>query len=211
MSTWFAHPYSVLLTRLVLGWVFLVSGHGKAQEREQTVHLVVAYQILPEPAARLYGYLLPWIELSLAGLLLVGLWSRLAALVLCLLLASFAIAVSVNLQRGRNMDCGCFGRAGREKLSWRTLVRVVFLFGLSALVVAWDSGYYSLAGLLTLESQVTPVPSLVGFLPLLVLATLAYLGYRMFDEAALTLFDHQRLKGEVITIVNAKMDQINNE
>lgn len=52
----------------------------------------------------------------LGGLLLAGFLTRLAAFGLSVLLFSFAIAVGVNLVRGREMECGCFGRASRQRL-----------------------------------------------------------------------------------------------
>ncbi|MEW6716247.1 MAG: MauE/DoxX family redox-associated membrane protein [Chloroflexota bacterium] len=198
MDNLISHPYTILLARLVLGVVFLVSGLGKALERQRTISTVIAYQVLPEALARVYAVLLPWVELSLAWLLLVGLFTRLAALALGLLLLSFAIAVSANLARGRRMDCGCFGRAGRERLSWRTLARIVVLLSLSAIVAAKDMGDYTLTGLSKSGSQLAQSPSLLGFLPVLMLATFAYLGYRLLDEAVRMFLDHRQLKGEVM-------------
>ncbi len=59
MSEWLNHPYTILLARLVLGFVFLHSGLGKVFERDGTIQTVIGYDILPKSIAKVYGFLLP--------------------------------------------------------------------------------------------------------------------------------------------------------
>ncbi|MFQ5615220.1 MAG: MauE/DoxX family redox-associated membrane protein [Anaerolineales bacterium] len=193
MSDLLAHPYAVLLARLVLGLVFLRSGLGKVFDRRRTVQSVVAYDILPESIARVYGVLLPWVELTLAGLLLTGLWTQAAAYGLSLLLVSFGIAVSINLIRHKEMDCGCAGRGAQEKLSWRTLVRVIVLFML-AVGASWlDSGYFSLDEYIPGNYLGSLSPPLRDFLPVLLTTLSLTLSFRLFDAVLEMLREHQLL------------------
>jgi Methylamine utilisation protein MauE len=59
-----------------------------------------------------------------------------AALVLIALLGLFTGAIVINLVRGRtDIDCGCFGPALRQRLSWWLLPRNGALFGLLAIAL----------------------------------------------------------------------------
>lgn len=100
-----------LISRFVLGALFLASGIGKLLEpRQEFIALVQSFGVLPDALAAIYGTLLPWVELVVAVLLLIGLYTRLAAAVAGLMLLSFIIAISVVFVRdGSLANCGCFG------------------------------------------------------------------------------------------------------
>lgn len=198
MSELLAHPYSILLARLILGGVFLTSGLGKLSDRSGTISQVIAYDVLPKPLARIYGRFLPWAELVLAGSLLAGLWTRYAAVGLGLLLLSFAIAVGVNLARGRQMECGCFGRMTLKRLGWGTLGRIGFLLVAAAGVALWDDGFLSIDVFFSSRYRETSDwPPLSGFLPVLITATLSYLAYRLPANLISVLRDQRRLEAKL--------------
>ncbi len=203
MAELLAHPYTALLARLIVGLVFLVSGLGKILAKQDTVRQVRAYKILPEPLARVYGRLLPWGEMGLASLLLVGLGTRLAALALGLLLMSFGIAVSVNLARGVQMDCGCSARP--ERLGWRTLVRIFVLLALATEIAVYEAGYLSLdlllkEGRLIAQEQ----PPILGILPVLVVATVCYVGYQLAAETVQLVQSHRELRKALAVVSSAE-------
>ncbi len=209
MLTILAHPYSILLARLALGVVFLVSGLGKVFQREQTISDVIAYDILPRPLARVYGTLLPWGELTLATLLFLGLWTQLAALALGLLLMSFAIAVSANLIRGRDMSCGCFGSVAKEKLGWPTLGRIVVLLALASGVATWAEGHFAIDGVLASGGlEYVQWPPWIDFWPVLVTATLLLLAYRLLIQANQVIADHRHLKVDLEDHFKEKLETI---
>lgn len=191
------HPYSILLARLALGTVFLRSGLGKALDRERTIQVVVAYDILPKAVARIYGTLLAMVEIILAFCLLVGLWTKQASSALILLLLSFTIAVSANLIRNKAMDCGCSGRRTQEKLSWRTLARIILLLSL-AVGVAWmDRGDYSLEGKLFGNSPAAFSPPLRDFLPVLLTTLSLLVGMKLLLSVIAMRREHHLLKIEL--------------
>jgi hypothetical protein len=56
--------------------------------------------------------------------------------VLLILLAAFTIGIAVNLMRGRyDVDCGCFGPALRQTLSWWLVLRNGALAAMVALLL----------------------------------------------------------------------------
>lgn len=70
---------------------------------------VVQYDLVSLPFARLVAAALPWIELSLGAMLIMGVYRKTAFSVAGLLFILFVIAQSIALIRGLDIDCGCFG------------------------------------------------------------------------------------------------------
>jgi uncharacterized membrane protein YphA (DoxX/SURF4 family) len=98
--------------RLGLAVVWIVSGGLKALDPDQTYVAVRAYDVLPDGAVGLVAALLPWVELALGVLLLLGVGTRLAALASVGLLLVFVAGVTQAWARGLSIDCGCFGGGG---------------------------------------------------------------------------------------------------
>lgn len=101
-----------LTGRLLVGGVFLAASVTKVGDPQATVRAVRAYQLVPESAVHPVAYALPYVELALAVLLLVGLGVRYAAAVSALLLVVFIAGVASAAARGLRIDCGCFGGGG---------------------------------------------------------------------------------------------------
>ena len=100
------------VVRLGLAAVWLISGTIKAADPDQTYIAVRAYDVLPYPAVEPVAAVLPWLELALGVLLLVGLRARPAAIASAVLLLLFMAGVSQAWARGLLIDCGCFGGGG---------------------------------------------------------------------------------------------------
>lgn len=132
-----------LIARVVLGEIFLVAGIAKLPRLDQFEAAVRRYELLPAPVVRPLARLLPYVEVIGAILLLAGFFTRVCAGVLLGLLALFTAAVAVNLLRGREMDCGCFGEAAAKKLTWVTVARNSALAGGAALVLMTDPAQLS--------------------------------------------------------------------
>ena len=101
-----------LVARLTLGGVMLVAGGLKVTKPEVSARAVQAYQLLPFDLATYLGYGLPIVEIVLGLLLLLGLFTRTAALVSGVMLVAFVIGISSAWARGLSIDCGCFGQGG---------------------------------------------------------------------------------------------------
>jgi uncharacterized membrane protein YphA (DoxX/SURF4 family) len=99
--------YVTLVFRLLLAVVFLIAGASKIAHPWVFVHTVEGYRMLPGSLARPFGLALPWVEVLLALYLLVGLFTRVAAVVMCAVLVMFLFALGVQLAHGHTGDCGC--------------------------------------------------------------------------------------------------------
>jgi len=100
------------LARLGLAAVWLVSGGIKAADPDQTYVAVRAYDVLPRSGVEIVAALLPWVELALGALLLVGIGTRVVAVISVAVLLVFVAGVAQAWARGLSIDCGCFGGGG---------------------------------------------------------------------------------------------------
>jgi uncharacterized membrane protein YphA (DoxX/SURF4 family) len=104
------NPYLTLVSRLVLGLVFLLAGLTKLGMINAFTASINSYEMpLPGPLVTLMAYTLPPLELALGLLLLVGLWTRLSGVITGGLMVVFLIAMVQAMFRGLSPDCGCFG------------------------------------------------------------------------------------------------------
>jgi len=108
---------------VVLGITFLVAAVPKLRHPKGFAVAVLTYNVLPPRLGQLYAWLVPPLELLVALLLLSGTAVRCAAAATAFLLLSFIIAVSVNMARGRDLDCHCFGKAARRQIGWGLLLQ----------------------------------------------------------------------------------------
>jgi uncharacterized membrane protein YphA (DoxX/SURF4 family) len=116
--------------------IFSASGALKFYDVETFRGAVTNYRLIPEWLATPFAWVTPVIECAAALGLLLGPIRASAALVLIALLGVFTGAIAINLARGRtDIDCGCFGPALRQRLSWWLLLRNGALFGLLAIAL----------------------------------------------------------------------------
>ena len=97
------------VVRVFLGGILGWAGVVKIQNPEAFIKIVTAYDLLPEELVVLWGIFLPWIELVTGLFLFLGLWHKSAVLSSVSLFLTFAAAVSINILRGADIACGCFG------------------------------------------------------------------------------------------------------
>jgi uncharacterized membrane protein YphA (DoxX/SURF4 family) len=124
-----------LVCRLLLGGIFVYASIDKISHPAEFAKVVYNYQILPAMASNLTAMVLPWLELFAGLALLVGIWRAESSLTISLLLVVFIVALSVNLVRGVDIDCGCLsvGGGGRS-ISLVTIVEDVLLLAAGMVV-----------------------------------------------------------------------------
>jgi len=115
-----------LPARLVLGGILLYAGFTKLNDGWRFAEAIANYRILPAQANQLLALTLPWLEVVLGLLLVLGLWLRAAAGLATLLFLGFSIAVIAALARQLDISCGCFGTGGASQLGVKTLALDVF-------------------------------------------------------------------------------------
>jgi uncharacterized membrane protein YphA (DoxX/SURF4 family) len=102
-----------LVFRLVLGGVLLAAGLLKYQHLDKSQMAVRAYELLPIALANFLGIVLPFLEIAVGILLIIGAAVRVSALISGLLMLAFSIGIAQAWARGLSIDCGCFGGGGQ--------------------------------------------------------------------------------------------------
>lgn len=98
--------------RIILGATLVAAGGLKAFVPAEAAGAVAAYKILPVQVAHLVGYALPWLEIAIGVLLIIGSSIRMASVVAGGIMVLFIGAIISLWARGLLIDCGCFGGGG---------------------------------------------------------------------------------------------------
>ena len=107
-----AKPWISLLVRFGMAAILIFAAIPKLTHIDESIRAVRAYRLLPEAVVPLVGTMLPVVELLLAVVLLLGLFTRLAAFVWLIMMAAFVFGVAWAWAKGYQIDCGCFGGGG---------------------------------------------------------------------------------------------------
>jgi uncharacterized membrane protein YphA (DoxX/SURF4 family) len=136
------------VARLVLGGVLLVAGAIKIADPVASEQAVAAYELLPRALETPVGWALPFGEVALGLLLIVGYGIRVAAAVSGLLMVLFIAAVGSAWARGLTIDCGCFGGGGQvapgETRYLQEILRDLGLLALAGWLVCFPRSRFAL-------------------------------------------------------------------
>jgi uncharacterized membrane protein YphA (DoxX/SURF4 family) len=170
-----------LVSRFALATVFVLAGLAKLPRRSEFEAAVRGYGLLPSRLVRPVARLLPPLELAGGLLLGLGIATTIAASALAAALTLFAMAVAVNLARGRTIDCGCFGWIAERRITWLTVARNLLL--VAGAVTAAIGGASALALDHLVGNGTANVTASRGFAWLLVGTLVAFLAL-LVDESA---------------------------
>lgn len=116
---WFRRPATLdvvgLLARLFLGGVLVYAGAVKVGRPLTSQRAVQAYELpfLSMDVAGWVGLALPFLEIVLGLLLVLGLFTRPVAAISTVLMLVFVVGIAQAWARGLTIDCGCFGGGGQ--------------------------------------------------------------------------------------------------
>jgi uncharacterized membrane protein YphA (DoxX/SURF4 family) len=126
-----------LFIRWLIGITFIYASYHKIAEPAHFAKIIYGYYLFPEFIINLTAIILPYLELLSGIALILGIYPRSALLILESMLFAFIVALSINLIRGHNFDCGCFsfGEPGYGYSVLSLLVRdvIYFILGLQSL------------------------------------------------------------------------------
>ncbi len=155
MRRFWDNPTVGLVIRLWLAYVWLFAGILKLLEPQGAREQIVGFRIFPVSWASTLGWVLPGVEVLLGVLLLVGLFTRIAAIATFILQAAFIVGIASVWIRGYDVQCGCFGR-GTSLIPFLPdpvdkvpryivdLIRDFFFMGCAAWLAIWPSTRWAL-------------------------------------------------------------------
>ena len=141
-------PWLTLLSRLILGGVLFAAGALKIGNLQKSAMAVRAYEMLPVELANFLGYALPWIEIGIGLLLIVGASVKICGLLGAFTMLAFIIAIAQAWARGLSIDCGCFGGGGtidpEETKYLSEIIRDIGLLAMGVFLYYFPKGKFSL-------------------------------------------------------------------
>ena len=113
---------AALLVRIALGGIFVYAAYLKLKDPWALFAMNIdSYGVLPMRAVEFVARTLPWFELLIGILMIVGIFRRTATVATSLLLAVFFGLMIRAYAKGMQINCGCFGPG--DVISWKTLLR----------------------------------------------------------------------------------------
>jgi len=141
-------PWLTLFSRLILGGVLFAAGALKIGNLQKSAMAVRAYEMLPVELANFLGYALPWIEIGIGLLLIVGASVKICGLLGAFTMLAFIIAIAQAWARGLSIDCGCFGGGGtidpEETKYLSEIIRDIGLLAMGVFLYYFPKGKLSL-------------------------------------------------------------------
>ena len=119
-----------MIFRWFLGITFVYASYHKILDPGHFAKIVYGYYLFPDITINILAIVLPCLELYSGGCLILGVIPRSAALVIDAMILMFIAAISINLIRGQQFDCGCFsfGEAGyASSPGWLLIRNIVYL------------------------------------------------------------------------------------
>ena len=113
----------LLVGRLALGGIFVFAAYAKLHFggawhlRDYQFFFAMAinsYNMLPLPVVQSMALVLPWLELALGVLLILGIGLRWVSLAITALLLVFMAALTRAAMLGLQINCGCFGYSSQK-------------------------------------------------------------------------------------------------
>ena len=144
----------VLIFRVVLGVIFIYASLDKIAHPDQFARIIYNYKILPGFLINVFAITLPWVELIAGVLLILGLFTESASLLISFMLMIFVVAISINLYRGVDLNCGCFSTdpAGKKEGA-SLLIKDFLLLFLGIMIFFFHRNFASLSYLLKRKSH----------------------------------------------------------
>jgi hypothetical protein len=125
-------PAIDLALRASLALLFAAAAVHKIRDGARFRATVVEYRLLPPVLALPASVAIVVAELAVATLLALPATRGIGYAGVAGLASIYAIAIGVNLRRGRrDLDCGCLGAGGREAISWWLVGRNLVLVALA--------------------------------------------------------------------------------
>jgi uncharacterized membrane protein YphA (DoxX/SURF4 family) len=139
---------AILILRVAIGAIFIVAGISKIGHAGIFAQEIAGFRLLPAPLIAPLAVGLPFFELLLGAYLVIGLYTRIAAVVGTVQLVIFAAAIASAVLRGMSVSCGCFGPNDITTTSWPEVARDAALACVAAFV-AWRA-----PGMLALDRRI---------------------------------------------------------
>ncbi|MBU3700319.1 MAG: DoxX family membrane protein [Candidatus Kapabacteria bacterium] len=130
-------PWIGLVLRAYVGGYFILAAVPKIVEPLAFATAIGHYGLLPNGLINASALILPWLEIIVGIMLVVGFRVRLGALLAGGMVIVFTIAVAYAVMLGLKIDCGCFGSSGGDEVSWWKVAKNTGMVLMCAVLWKW--------------------------------------------------------------------------
>jgi uncharacterized membrane protein YphA (DoxX/SURF4 family) len=161
----------LLVLRVLLGGLFVFAAYSKMKPPDPNNPLdnpiltysmsVEAFHVLPPQLIEAATFTIPWVEMLAGVMLVLGLWTRPAALVIAGLVGAFMWVIMGALNSGNvDLDCGCFGGSAllcpKTGLTMCHFYQDSAMLGVAVVLLLLGSGRFGLDGLTKPRKPINP-------------------------------------------------------
>ena len=133
-----------LLIRLFIGGLFIFTGISKIVDPALFAKEISFYRMLPDFTINLLAIILPWLEVIVGILFILGIRVKANILLLVGMLLMFNFAVAVAWARGLNINCGCFSDIAKETVGLGKLSENFAMFAALIFMFFFPNNRFSL-------------------------------------------------------------------
>jgi putative oxidoreductase len=141
--------------RLIVGITFIIAAIPKIISPSNFAWSIALYQMLPYQYIHLLAVILPWLELIVGITLILGLWTRGSAVIVCGMLVMFIVAILYAIINRIEMSgCGCFSQEGakalaahKSEMGTSLLYRDIAMLFFTGYVWLFDTGKFGIDGI----------------------------------------------------------------
>ncbi len=144
MTAFLSNKYLLFIIRLILGALFVYSAFTKITDLDYFAKSLYNYRLLPEESLNFFALIIPWLELTVGILLIIGIYVKESALLGTLLMTVFTAAIAIALARGLDIECGCFGTRDGSRVGILKIIEDVFMLLGFILLAVNGSGFLAL-------------------------------------------------------------------
>ena len=141
------HPlrhWLLLVMRLALGGTFALAAWFKFPAPQALADAIVGFELIHESMALEAAIILIWLEIICGTCMILGLWTRATAIVISGMLIVFQVGLISVVERGIEVNCGCFGQINEMQVGWMTVARNAVLLLICLFLFIVGSWKYSL-------------------------------------------------------------------
>ncbi len=126
-----------IIIRVILGFLFLYASLDKIIYPSKFAEVIYNYRLLPVELVNICAILVPWIEVFIGIMLLIGIWVDASAFMLSSITFVFTFMIISAIFRGLNIECGCFSLDAEGSLvSWKRVIEDIFIL-IGGLYLIW--------------------------------------------------------------------------
>ena len=141
MGRFLKNDWVELFIRYLVGITFIYASIHKILAPAEFAKIIYGYGLFPHGAINLIAIVLPFLELFTGLALIFGIYPRAAGLLICGMLLLFITAITINLIRGHEFDCGCFSFSSNASTfsAYYLLIRDVSLLAIGMYLVRFKA------------------------------------------------------------------------